>query len=45
MEEVINLVSKAFYYIAHKEGYSYLVRTLYYDVIIRIDEEATKAMT
>ncbi|KAG5602104.1 hypothetical protein H5410_033474 [Solanum commersonii] len=43
-EDYINLISKGAFYITCKEGYSYLMRTLIYDVNFKIDEETTKTM-
>lgn len=43
-EDYINLISKGAFYITCKEGYSYIMRTLIYDVNFKIDEETTKTM-
>lgn len=44
MEDFINMISKGAYYITCKEGYSYLMRTLIYDLSFKVEEETTKSM-
>lgn len=44
IEDFINVMSKAVYYINDEEGYSYQVRPLIYDAKFKIEEETTQAI-